>query len=66
MKQSEEVLDRLPKGCVLEGELVVLRDDRIERMLSAGTSLDRACAFFADFARHRPAARRIIRQAALT
>jgi hypothetical protein len=38
------------------------RDDRIERMLFAGTSLDEARAVFADYARHRPAARLRIRQ----
>jgi hypothetical protein len=30
-------------------------DDRIERMLFAGTSPDRALTVFADYARHRPA-----------
>ncbi len=39
-----------------------MRDDRIERMLFAGTSLDRARAAFADYARHRPAARLTIRR----
>ncbi len=38
------------------------RDDRIERMLFAGTSLERARAVFADYARRRPAARLTIRQ----
>jgi hypothetical protein len=38
------------------------RDDRVERMLFAGTSLDEARAVFADYARHRPAARLTIRQ----
>jgi hypothetical protein len=38
------------------------RDDRIERTLFAGTSLDRARAVFADYARRRPAARLTIRQ----
>jgi hypothetical protein len=38
------------------------RDDRIERMLFAGTSLDIARSIFADYARHRPAARLTIRQ----
>jgi hypothetical protein len=38
------------------------RDDQIERMLFAGTSLDRARAVFADYARRRPAARLMIRQ----
>jgi hypothetical protein len=36
--------------------------DNIERMLFAGTSLDKARAVFADYARHRPAARLTIRQ----
>jgi hypothetical protein len=38
------------------------RDDRIQRMLFAGTSLDKARSIFADYARHRPAARLTIRQ----
>lgn len=38
------------------------RDDFIERMLFAGTSLERARAIFAEYARHRPAARLTIRQ----
>jgi hypothetical protein len=38
------------------------RDDCIERMLFAGTSLDKARALFADYARRRPAARLTIRQ----
>ena len=35
---------------------------RIERMLFAGSSLDKARAIFADFARKRPRARLTIRQ----
>jgi hypothetical protein len=38
------------------------RDDRVERMLFAGTSLGKARSIFADYARHRPAARLTIRQ----
>jgi hypothetical protein len=38
------------------------RDDRIERMLFAGTSLDKARSVFTDYAQHRPAARLTIRQ----
>jgi hypothetical protein len=38
------------------------RDDRIERMLFAGTSLDKARSVLADYARRRPAARLTIRQ----
>jgi hypothetical protein len=41
------------------------RDDRTERMLFAGTSLDEARAVFADYARHRPAARLTIRQCSI-
>jgi hypothetical protein len=37
-------------------------DDVIERLLFAGTSLDRARQVFADYARCRPAARLTIRQ----
>jgi hypothetical protein len=39
-------------------------DDHIERMLFAGTSLDKARAIFAHYTRHRPAARLTIRQRA--
>jgi hypothetical protein len=38
------------------------RDDQIERMLFAGTSLERVRAVFADYTRRRPAARLTIRQ----
>jgi len=38
------------------------RDDFIERMLFAGTSLDTAREVFADYARRRPASRLTIRQ----
>jgi hypothetical protein len=38
------------------------RDYRVERMLFAGTSLERARAAFADYARRRPAARLTVRQ----
>jgi hypothetical protein len=41
------------------------RDDRIERMLFAGTNLERARAVFADYARRRPAARLTIRQCSI-
>jgi hypothetical protein len=40
------------------------RDHFVERMLYAGTSLDRARAVFAEYARRRPAARLTIRQRA--
>jgi hypothetical protein len=38
------------------------RDDFVERMLFAGTSLDSAREVFADYARRRPASRLTIRQ----
>ena len=38
------------------------RDERLERLLFAGTSLDKARSIFADYARRRPAARLTIRQ----
>ena len=43
-------------------ELWTKDEQRIERMLFAGSSLDKARAIFADFVRKRPRARLTIRQ----
>ena len=43
-------------------ELWTRDEQRIERMLFAGSSLDKARAIFADFARKRPRGRLTIRQ----
>jgi hypothetical protein len=56
-RQTKRVISR---GAHMEGPLT--RDEQIERMPFAGTSLDEGRAVFADYARHRPAPRLAIRQ----
>jgi hypothetical protein len=64
MQSGDETTDDSVKANVRNFYKVELwtRDDFIERLLFAGTSLDRARVVFADCARHRPEARLTIRQ----